>query len=254
MHAHMCTQAHTNTCPHNFYFLLFYFLSLLCACMSNQNSSAVYSISIPICRQDLQFGIRGIHGQRVVVCNFNGLVVEFPVHSLQGPDSADSSDSDGRREGEEEEEEEGEEGEKEEQDKQAVQEEEVKQDLDEDAVTDGAGVDKRRRKRRGLFPFGLMSRSRQGGSGDDGDGNVMEDDPSDQKGGSSAEALAKGGDPKPPKKGGWLKGLFRRSSSNKTTGSANPSSMEEAPPVEKHTEEEAESNEEGDTPTLSDFD
>lgn len=205
---------------------------------------------------DLQHGIRGIHGQRVVVCNFNGLVVEIPVQHMLEPDSAESSDSDEKREEEEEGQGEGEIGD---QDAQAVLEEECKCDLEEDVPGD-AGREKGRR-RRGLFPFGLMSRSRQGGvDGDNdcggGDRNMMDIEPADQKGDTSTEVLAEGGNPKPPKKGGWLKGLFRRSSSNKSTGSADPSPALEEVPMQECREEGAESNEEegGDTPTLSDFD
>ena len=187
------------------------------------------------------------------MCNFNGLVVEFPVHSLRDPDSEDSSDGEGR---EEEQEEEGD-GEQDRQMEQANQEDEIEQDLGEDAVPLNAGAEKKKRKRRGFFPFGLRSRNRHGGSDDDdGDGNMMEVDPTDRKGGNSAEALAEGDNTKPPKRGGWLKGLFRRTSSNKSTESPNPSpSMEKVPPVQKKGEEEVESNEDDEgTPTLSDFD
>lgn len=180
------------------------------------------------------------------------------MHHMVEPDSAESSDSDERREEEEEGQGEVEIGD---QDAQAVLEEECKCDLEEDVPGD-VGREKGRRRRRGLFPFGLMSRSRQGGVDDDNDGggggdrNMMDIEPSDQKGDNSTEALAKGGNPKPPKKGGWLKGLFRRSSSNKSTGSADPSPALEEVPMQECREEEAESNEEegGDTPTLSDFD
>ena len=204
-----------------------------------------------------------MYGQHVLVCNFNGLVMEFPVHDMEGLDSGDSSGGEGRGEEEEEEEEEKEEeGEGSvDQHAQAAHQEESKHGLEEDAVRGAGGrVEKRRKKRRGLLSFGLSSRSRQRDSDDDddggGDGSVMEVEPSDRKAGSSAEALGEEDNPKPPKKGGWLKGLFRRSSkSNGSSADPSPSMEDVLPPVLQECMEEEEacaSNEEGDTPTLSD--